>query len=298
MFGLLLRIDMAFDRKKIKEDLKKSIYRAVSKAYRQNVPFVRQAVDGMKGQHAVNHIMADINDSNNVAQVPDNDIPVDKQNVLHKDIPDVKQMHDAKEAQAKAQLGVMPIGGQKGAVNMSEAPTKGVERLRKFIGDRQAKMAKGKDVSEAQRMSPHGYDGEKGVHIPVSVHTQQSPTKGDAKEKSYMGIQARRGDTEGAKSTSRGTLDEQRKMKAPNLGKKETGHEKGVHSDMSSHGYGEMKGQSKAGLHSRSAIQSKKTNYLKGAAENYHKVSAKEAHQKKLAELKAMPSPKLGKSKK
>ena len=38
---------MAFSRDKVKNDLKKAIYKAIAKAYKQNIPFVKQAVDGV-----------------------------------------------------------------------------------------------------------------------------------------------------------------------------------------------------------------------------------------------------------
>jgi hypothetical protein len=135
---------MAFSRDKVKNDLKKAIYKAIAKAYKQNIPFVKQAVDGVGPEHAVNYIIEDLGDDNMVAEVPENHIPVDKDNVLHKDIPSVKDMHDAKEAQEKAKLGVMPAPGQKGAVYMSEKPSTGVQKLKKFMGERELKMGQEK----------------------------------------------------------------------------------------------------------------------------------------------------------
>jgi len=201
---------MAFGRDKIKNDLKKAIYKAIAKAYKQNIPFVKEAVDGVNKEHAVNHIIADLEDDNNVAQVPENHIPVDKDNVLHKDIPDVKEMHDAKEAQAKAKLGIMPLAGQKGAINMSEAPSKGVQKLKKFMGDRQ--MAK---------TAWH----EKGVHHPTPRDNKDSG-------ESLTGHYARKGDSlahisdyesgkEVANSLHNEKLAEIKKMPKPNLPKSE-----------------------------------------------------------------------------
>ena len=74
---------MAFNKDKIKNDLKKAIYKAIAKAYKQNIPFDKQAVDGINKEHAVNHIIADLDDENMVAEVPENLIPVDYDNVLH-----------------------------------------------------------------------------------------------------------------------------------------------------------------------------------------------------------------------
>ena len=201
---------MAFGRDKIKNDLKKAIYKAIAKAYKQNIPFVKEAVDGVNKEHAVNHIIADLEDDNNVAQVPENHIPVDKDSVLHKDIPSVKEMHDAKEAQAKAKLGVTPLAGQKGAINMSETPSNGVQKLKKFMGDRQ--MAK---------TSRH----EKGVHHPVPRDNKDSG-------ESLTGHYARKGDSlahisdyesgkEVANSLHNEKLAEIKKMPKPNLPKSE-----------------------------------------------------------------------------
>jgi hypothetical protein len=201
---------MAFGRDKIKNDLKKAIYKAIAKAYKQNIPFVKEAVDGVSKEHAVNHIIADLEDPNNVAEVPETHIPVDKDNVLHKDIPSVKEMHDAKEAQAKAKLGVTPLAGQKGAINMSETPSNGVQKLKKFMGDRQ--MAK---------TSRH----EKGVHHPVPRDNKDSG-------ESLTGHYARKGDSlahisdyesgkEVANNLHNEKLAEIKKMPKPSLPKSE-----------------------------------------------------------------------------
>jgi hypothetical protein len=93
-----------------------------------------------------------------------------------------------------------------------------------------------------------------------------------------MGIQNRRGDTEGAKSTARGTLEELKAMPSPKLGKASP-HEKGVHPSVNTildKPNPKLEGKSIAGL-------SGKENEIS-------------AHKKVLSEIKQMPKPNLGKS--
>lgn len=262
---------MAFGRKEIKDDLKKAIYKAIAKAYRQNIPFVKQAVDGAGHQEAVNSIIADLDDPNSIAQVPEEQLPVDKDNVLNKDVPSVGDINSMKEDQAKAKMGLSPN---------EQAPmeSKGVQKLKKFLENRTAKMEKGKDISESTRLSVRNEVDEKGVHLPTRVHSNESEHKGDAKEQSYMGIQNRRGDVEGAKATARGTLEELKGMPSPKLGKASP-HEKGVHPSVNSildKPNPKLEGKSIAGL-------SGKENEIS-------------AHKKVLNEIKQMPKPNLGKS--
>lgn len=211
---------MAFNKDKIKNDLKKAIYKAIAKAYKQNIPFVKQAVDGISKEHAVNHIIADLEDENMVAEVPENHIPVDKDNVLHKDVPSVKELHDAKQLQAKAKLGVMPAAGQKGAVYMSEGPSKGVQKLKKFMGERELKMEKARidqkmpaEEKQQARWDRAG-DPVKGVHTAPFKSAPGLSTAG-------YEIESTGKPTGVARASHEKVISEQKAMPKPNLPKSE-----------------------------------------------------------------------------
>ena len=268
---------MAFGRDKVRNDLKKAIYKAIAKAYKQNIPFVKEAVDSFNKEHAVNHIIADIEDPNNVAEVPENHIPVDKDNVLHKDVPSVKEMHDAKEAQAKAKMNIMPAAGQKGAVYMSEKPEKGAFKLRKFLGERELKMEKAR-IDEGKSREEKSYarwkragDQTEGVHTAPFKSVPGMSTSG-------YEIEIAGHPTEAAKESHKRVLSELKQMPKPDLGKANL-DQKGVHPSVNTvldKPNPKLAGRSIAGL-------SGKENEIR-------------EHKKVLSELKQMPKPDLGKA--
>lgn len=88
----------------IKNDLKKAIHRAISKAYMAGNGSVKKAVDGIKAQH----IIADIEDPDFKAAAPHLHTPASSQSVLHKDSqqPPQKALHEVREAEAKASMGM------------------------------------------------------------------------------------------------------------------------------------------------------------------------------------------------
>jgi hypothetical protein len=279
---------MAFGRDKIKNDLKKAIYKAIAKAYKQNIPFVKEAVDKVGKEHAVNHIIADLDDENNVAQVPENHIPVDKDNVLHKDIPSVKEMHDAKEAQAKAKMGMMPLEGQKGAVYMAEQPSKGVQKLKKFMGEREIKMGK---------TSQH----EKGVHHPTPKTNKDSG-------ESLTGHYARKGDSlasiydhesgkEIASSLHHEKLNELKRMPKPNLGKAKV--DESMSPKEKSYARWKRGGDQTEGVHTApfKSVPGMSTSGYEIELSGHPTEAAKQSHKRVLSELKQMPKPNLGKAK-
>lgn len=290
---------MALGREKVKNDLKKAIYKAIAKAYKQNIPFVKQAVDGISKEHAVNHIVADLEDSNNVAEVPENHIPVDKDNVLHKDIPTVKEMHDAKEAQAKAKVGVEPLAGQKGAIYMSEASSKGIQKLKKFMGERELKMDKarideGKGVAEKQQ-SRWGRAGDptEGVHTAPFKSAPGMSTAG-------YEIESTGKPTDVARASHERVLGQIKQMPKPNLPKSEEMDKANIYTSPS-HG----KPGTNRDLHSRgvgdvvsvSGDKESQEKSLQGIRTRRGDISgAKEAAKETLKELKSIPKPSLPKS--
>jgi hypothetical protein len=78
-------------------DLKKSLYQAFKKALGSK----------QSRAHATQHIVRDILDPNMIAEAPQDIIPANKENVLQKDI-SISEMHQQKQAQAEAQLGMPP----------------------------------------------------------------------------------------------------------------------------------------------------------------------------------------------
>lgn len=315
---------MAFSKDKIKNDLKKAIYKAIAKAYKQNIPFVKQAVDGINKEHAVNHIIADLDDENMVAEVPENHIPVDKDNVLHKDVPSVKELHDAKQLQAKAQLGIMPAAGQKGAVYMSEGPSKGVQKLKKFMGERELKMEKARidqkmptEEKQQARWDRAG-DPVKGVHTAPFKSAPGLSTAG-------YEIESTGKPTGVARASHEKVISEQKAMPKPNLPKSEEmskarvdegktdeekrkarsdrgntlglrsgdlggflADDKGVHLNQEDN----KQGTSSAGHFAREYKKDKDYSGYFG----HPKLQAKAFHEKVISEQKAMPKPNLPKS--
>jgi hypothetical protein len=78
-------------------DLKKSLYQAFKKA-----------LGSKQGQaQATQRIVRDILDPNMLAEAPKDHIPANKENVLQKDV-SISEMHQQKQAQAEAQLGMTP----------------------------------------------------------------------------------------------------------------------------------------------------------------------------------------------
>lgn len=113
-----------------KNDLSKSLYRAVLKAL------------GSKDsrQSVVDRMVDDLDDENMQAQVPDEDVPVAKESVLRKDV-SVSEMHQQKQAAAEAAVGMRP-GQQKAMKKMNHAAMmgmgegakeRGLDKLRKFM---------------------------------------------------------------------------------------------------------------------------------------------------------------------
>lgn len=77
----------------LRESLKKSLHKAILKAYQNG-----------RASRTVDKIVADIEDPNDVAQVPSHELPAPSQNVLHKDIT-LSEIHQKKQANAMAKLG-------------------------------------------------------------------------------------------------------------------------------------------------------------------------------------------------
>jgi len=78
-------------------DLKKSLYQAFKKA-----------LGSKQGRaQATQRIVRDILDPNMLAEAPKDQIPANKENVLQKDV-SISEMHQQKQAQAEAQLGMPP----------------------------------------------------------------------------------------------------------------------------------------------------------------------------------------------
>jgi hypothetical protein len=136
-------------------DLKKSLYQAFKKA-----------LGSKQGQaQATQRIVRDILDPNMLAEAPKDHIPANKENVLQKDV-SISEMHQQKQAQAEAQLGMPPKmpktpkmpkmsttpkmpGINKAAhgalfVNEEqgmEKPEKGISKLKKFMEKCEMKKA-------------------------------------------------------------------------------------------------------------------------------------------------------------
>lgn len=120
--------------------LKKSLYQAFKKALESK----------RSNSHATQHIVRDILDQNMIPEVPSDRIPAKKENVLNKDM-SISEMHQQKQAQAEAQLGMPPkmsgpkmpspkMSGPKmpgmnkvGDTNLMMKEEKGVGKLRKFM---------------------------------------------------------------------------------------------------------------------------------------------------------------------
>jgi hypothetical protein len=120
--------------------LKKSLYQAFKKALESK----------RSNSHATQHIVRDILDPNMMPEVPSDRIPAKKENVLNKDM-SISEMHQQKQAQAEAQLGMPPkmsgpkmpspkMSGPKmpgmnkvGHTNLMMKEEKGVGKLRKFM---------------------------------------------------------------------------------------------------------------------------------------------------------------------
>jgi hypothetical protein len=137
-----------------KDNLKKALHKAIAKAYKNG--------QQTKGHHAVAHIVRDIQDPNNVPQVPHKDLPATSQGVLNKDVT-LSEMHQQKQANAMAKLGQPPS---------MKAP-KMPKPLTKFMQNREekkmskAKVDQGKtpDQKRDARWDRAG-SGQEGVHNP------------------------------------------------------------------------------------------------------------------------------------
>lgn len=122
----------------LKESLKKSLHKAIFKAYQNG-----------RASKTVDKIVADIEDPNDVAQVPSHELPAPSQNVLHKDIT-LSEIHQKKQANAMAKLGQPPkapkmssglktsvmAGGSGGGSGMKP---KGIRPLKTFMQKKEGK---------------------------------------------------------------------------------------------------------------------------------------------------------------
>jgi hypothetical protein len=99
------------DRKTLKDDLRKALHKAISKAYSEGNQTVKKAVEGIKAQH----IVADILDPDFKAQKPHLHNIASASSVMNKDAasnpkmpidgPSKADLHEQKEMSAKATLG-------------------------------------------------------------------------------------------------------------------------------------------------------------------------------------------------
>jgi hypothetical protein len=134
--------------------LKKAIHRAIAKAFKSGNQVVTKAIEGMPNkEHALKHIMADINDANDNAEVPSNHIPANSESVLNKDADSLSQadkikqdIFKQKEQNAKAQVGQLEAQPPQNNMHMKEQiAEKGIQKLKKFMDNKIAKGSKSFD---------------------------------------------------------------------------------------------------------------------------------------------------------
>lgn len=144
--------------------LKKALHRAIAKAYKTGNKTVMKALDGMPSkEHTVKHIMADLEDPNDIPQVPHNHLPANSESVLNKDADpslehnkNLQNIQGQKEMQAKAQLGQMESTDSSQKIHMNEGQENGVSKLKKFMDTKMAKSSKSFDRAQHKEI--------KGVH--------------------------------------------------------------------------------------------------------------------------------------
>ncbi len=125
--------------------LKKALHKTILKAYH-----------GGK-RHAVDHIVADIEDPNNIAQVPKDHVPAPSESVLNKEDKALSELHGQKQLNAQAKLGQAPKMSQASAApkptssampkmgvpSMPKMPSaNGIGKLKKFMDGVKAKRLK------------------------------------------------------------------------------------------------------------------------------------------------------------
>jgi hypothetical protein len=204
-------------------DLKKSLYQAVMKA-----------LGSKEGkQHAANHAVADLADNNMSAQMPESHLPASGSSTLHKDV-SVSELHQQKQAQAEAKVGMRP--GQSGAgmkkVNAAtmmaseDKPERGIDRLRKFIEKCEMKKsqkgpaARGKTQAgnEITSRSPKSED----ANPPIREYSDVKDGKlGRMHQESLAGVRVRQGKVAEAKKIHQKKLSQLRSESKPNLPKSE-----------------------------------------------------------------------------
>jgi len=296
--------------------LKKALHRAIGKALKNGNQTVMKALDGMPDRKStLDRVMADLDDSNDTAQVPESAHVSGGESVLNKEADPQKDINQnlqniqhQKEMNAKAALGQMDTKNPQNKVAMSEeAPVKGVHKLQKFMDNRMAKsQSKRDDGPEAtdkrfERLFNSPKHNEKGVHQPVNPKGGESKAgiaTREAKANNNKPSQFHEGKRDRAKDAHKARLTELKQMPKPNLTKSSKSFDraqhkniKGVHTSGGFSGL-EEKGQSQAGRNIERSKEKQPNEYM---ADMYHE-RGKQMHREKLAELKDMPKPKLTKA--
>jgi hypothetical protein len=202
--------DKKYSALEVTQELMKSLHRAIAKAD----PVLR-------------NILADLEDQNAEADVPQDEIPkATPQSVLYKQQqnqpPKIKavgaQVADAPKNMVSPNINQMAINKQpaipkapKGPEGLSMPKSEGNQQQINLSG-----MGKLKDFLHKRNNSQYVKDGA-GVNLPINASDDK-----EASEKSLQGIQVRRGDLKGAVETAKDTLFEAKRAPKPDLPKSET----------------------------------------------------------------------------
>jgi len=89
----------------IKKELKKALHTAMAKAYRSGNKTVQKAIDTGESE-ALRDIVRDLRDPDSSSSADMDELPVEKESVLNKENKAIMAVHDIKQAQAKAKLGL------------------------------------------------------------------------------------------------------------------------------------------------------------------------------------------------
>lgn len=162
-------------------ELKKAMHRAIMKAYLKG--------KSVSKEHAVSHIIKDLEDPNNVAEVPKDHIPATASGVLQKELKPgqaVGELHNQKQMNAEAKMGKIP----KQAAQMPEKRMATPGEMNSVSGIKPPRPLK----TFMSKMEKKRGGGEKGVHSPeASSHFFDKEGKRDLGV-SVAGAKARAGE--------------------------------------------------------------------------------------------------------